>query len=570
MFSPSGSRSLCRSARPWARLAASLRSHVSDVFVDQRFSELGLDTRILQGVEVAVGKEARLTRVQKLVFARLLSDTRGRESDLLVRAHTGTGKTLAYLVPAVQRLLERDNAGELPAGVCMLILAPTRELALQIVRVAHALLQRTGPSVRASFVLGGFSLQQDIERLRADAPHILVSTPLRLVQHIRDTPNFARALGTVEFFVLDEGDYLLESKFRHQVDYIARCLPTSPRPQSILCSATFNDSVRRFITRSMRADFAAIDVEEKRTSEASDPEQHEVAGNVQQAYMRYQPTDFCSVLLALLAQELHSVDGARKRVLVVFPTIKWLQFFYVLLKHRAGMRGVWALHKELGDDKRRARIAMFSKGAPPLHGVLFATDLAARGVDFDVHSVIQVGAHDNREQYVHRVGRTGRLTSDGRSLLLLHALEEEAVLARLEGLGLREELPPKLGGAPASRGMDAEAMLARLTGWWEDPHLSASGDLFFANAIYYYLSRRDRLRAKPEAIVRTVGGLLRSTGLPAEQGLPAVPASLARKLQAEDELVGVRAATVRERWDVLCAMPSYPGFRSKARSAGSG
>eukprot|EP00913_Durusdinium_trenchii_P008049 g7548.t1 len=149
----------------------------------------------------------------------------------------------------------------------------------------------------------------------------------------------------------------------------------------VLCSATFSEHIRKFAMRSLRANLEVIS-----TVEADAAKAHlEVAQPVDQA-------------------------GAcePKRVLVIFPTVRWLQFFYVLLKHRANMPGLLALHRSLADDRRRSRAFRFSRGAPATMGALFATDVAARGMDFDVHTVIQVGPPEDREQYVHRAGRTGR------------------------------------------------------------------------------------------------------------------------------------------------------------------
>merc|ERR1711971_788227 len=136
------------------------------------------------------------------------------------------------------------------------------------------------------------------------------------------------------------------------------------------------------------------------------------------------------------AGEGHAAQKCR-RVLVLFPTVRWLQFFYVLLKHHAGvLPKAWALHGKLPDDKRRSRVALFSRdcGAATTHGALFATDVAARGLDFDVHAVVQVGLPIDREQYIHRAGRTGRLSCAGRSILMLNPIEEQAAARELAGI----------------------------------------------------------------------------------------------------------------------------------------
>merc|ERR1712232_1023641 len=137
-------------------------------------------------------------------------------------------------------------------------------------------------------------------------------------------------------------------------------------------------------------------------------EQGEVAGSVEQLVVLYEANNFLQALIDVLQKEL---DGTRekecRRVLVLFPTVRWLQFFCILLKHRVGIKNLWAFHRSVPDEKRRARVALFSQGGDPtLHGALFATDAASRGLDFDVHSVVQIGPPSDREMYVHRTGRT--------------------------------------------------------------------------------------------------------------------------------------------------------------------
>lgn len=551
------------------------------VFCQRQFTDLFLDARLLQGAEVLVGAGARLTWVQDAVFRLLLDSSRAPGSsqvgpDLLLRAPTGTGKSLAFLLPALVKLLEsRSNVtgSSRCEGVRSLVLAPTRELVLQLSNVARGLLQYTNAEVRSSFLAGGFSLAEDIERLRADSPQLLISTPGRLVQHLRGTPNFVRALGSVQLLVLDEADRLLDPTFVHQIDYVVRCLPSVPKPQTVLCSATFSAPVRRFALRALRAEYRTVDVGEGGgpadvgvSPTAREPSN--VIERVSQSVIRYEPEGFVAVLLATLGRELHSdASGDCKRVLVLFPTVKWLQFFYVLLKHRAGIPQLWALHSRLSDDKRRTRVSLFSRGTA-VHGVLFASDLAARGIDFDVHAVVQVGPPADREQYVHRAGRTGRLTASGRSLLLLHPLEADTVLQGLQGLQVHEEEPPPLEqeassfeGSAVSLTHTPAVALARLPGWWEDRQLAASGDMFFSGFISFYLERREQFRlATPDSVVRIAAGIMKSTGFPIEQGLPAISPGLARRIHAEEPLCGVRAASVRERWDKLVALsPSRTG-----------
>ncbi|CAE7807093.1 unnamed protein product [Symbiodinium sp. CCMP2592] len=519
-----------------------------NVFAETTFDDFPLDERLRKGLEAAVGK-SYVTPVQHEVLSRHLKadqEQSARQADLLLQAPTGTGKTIAFLLPALQRLLLLEDARRAgkaaPEGVRMLVLAPTRELVLQSAKVASRLLQFSGGQLRSSFVAGSFSLEEDIERLMEDTPQLLFATPWRLARHLQTTPHFVSALQSVDLLVLDEADRLLDPSFVYKVDYLIRCLPT-PRPRMVLCSATFSEPLRKFAIRSLRANLEVIRLGSKERAPLGqeNTEVAEVAAPVQQVLVRYKAEEFLTTLHATLEREMGQ-EGEMRRVLVVFPTVRWLQFFYVLLKHRAHMSGLFALHRSLSDDRRRARALRFSKGAPASRGALFATDLASRGMDFDVHSVIQVGPPSDREQYVHRAGRTGRLASQGRSVLLLSPVE----LMVLKELGTFEE--EQVQASASSQ------VLSSMHGWWEDASLSASGHLFFASAIAFYLNESHRLRARAVDVVQTVAALLQSTGLPKDYGLPAIPRGLAARLREKDELVAVRTETVRERWDVLSAL----------------
>ncbi|CAE7454679.1 unnamed protein product [Symbiodinium natans] len=518
----------------------------SKVFAETTFADFPIDDRLRKGLEATLGK-SHLTPVQHEVLSRHLAEKEAasaRQADLLLQAPTGTGKTIAFLLPTLQRLLLLEDARcagrELPEGVLALVLAPTRELALQSAKVASRLLQYSGGLVRSSFVAGSFSLEEDVRRLREDAPQLLFATPWRLARHLQTTPHFVRALQSVELLVLDEADRLLDPSFVYKVDYLIRCLPT-PRPRMLLCSATFSEPIRKFAIRSLRANLETISIGSKEPSLSQAAT--EVATPVHQVLVKYNPGEFLATLHAVLEQEMGQ-EGDMRRVLVVFPTVRWLQFFYVLLKHRANMPGLFALHRSLSDDRRRARALRFSKGAPPIRGALFATDLASRGMDFDVHAVIQVGPPSDREQYIHRAGRTGRLASQGRSVLLLNPVE----MTVLQELGMSAE------EVQVQAASSFECALSSIRGWWEDASMSASGHLFFASAIAFYLNESQRLRARAVDVVQTVAALLQSTGLPQDYGLPAIPRGLAARLREKDELVAVRTETVRERWDVLSAL----------------
>jgi superfamily II DNA/RNA helicase len=335
------------------------------------FAELGVSPAVARAL--ATREITAPFAVQRSVLPDALEG-----HDVLVRSPTGSGKTLAFALPLVERL-ERNGAPR-PAG---LVLAPTRELALQIVDDLQPLAAASGLTVAA--VYGGVGLERQAKIARR--AHIIVATPGRLLDLLA---RGAFALGKVRMLVLDEADRMLDMGFKPDVDRIVGLTPADR--QTMLFSATLDGEVARIAAAYTR-----------------DARRHEQAAPVHkqaQVEHRFVPVAHEDKVDALVA-ELDSDE--RGRTLVFVRTKRGAD----RLVKRLGSHAVdaVAMHGDKTQGQRERALAQFDSGRVD---VLVATDVAARGIDVeDVTHVINYDAPEDREGYVHRIGRTGRAGRTG-------------------------------------------------------------------------------------------------------------------------------------------------------------
>ena len=353
--------------------------------------------------------------------------------DLIACAETGTGKTCAFVVPTLQRLLTADadpkrpdadpkrvglpaeNVGRPFQGrqatprSRVLILAPTRELAVQIEDEIHGLAYHT--SVTSAAVYGGVEMGGQERALRAGVD-IIVATPGRLMDHMRQQN---ADLGAIDLLVLDEADRMMDMGFWPDVKRIIAVLP--PARQTLLFSATMPDEVVRLALEIMR-----------------DPKFVQVG-------QRSKPATSIShraVIVPSHGKVEWLIDHLRRPAgpVLVFTRTK---IGADRLSRRLASAGIrcTALHADRSQDQRRAAVEGFRGGR---YSVLVATDIAARGLDIDgIHTVINYEMPDSPDAYVHRVGRTGRADEVGHAITLVLP-EERSDLAVLEKtVGVRLE-----------------------------------------------------------------------------------------------------------------------------------
>lgn len=330
--------------------------------------------------------------------------------DLLAAAQTGTGKTAGFTLPILQHLLENKIDKPKPGRPRILILTPTRELAAQI----GASIQVYGKHtlIRSSVVFGGVNIERQIRGLRKPTD-ILVATPGRLLDLI-NRGNLH--LSGVEILVLDEADRMLDMGFIHDVKRVTKLVPKDR--QTLLFSATFSDQIRT-LAKSLLKSPVEVSVTPKNTA-----------------------TD-------LVKQSAHYVDKRNKRVLLshLISSNNWNQVLvFTKTKHGAnrlseqlGKDGIKsdAIHGNKSQSARTKALDNFKQGKI---AVLVATDIAARGID--IHQLPQVVNFDVplvAEDYVHRIGRTGRAGSNGQAVSLVD-IDELRLMNAIERL-IKQKVP---------------------------------------------------------------------------------------------------------------------------------
>ena len=377
-----------------------------DTSVQSSFHTLGLSEAILQ--DLAAAGFSSPTPIQEQAVPPALA---GR--DVIGCAQTGTGKTAAFVIPMVERL------AALPKGQPQaLILAPTRELALQTLTT----IEKLGRSrrVSATVIVGGADMQAQVRGLR-QRPEILIATPGRLLDHMW---NGTISLTSIKMLVLDEADRMLDMGFAPQINQILDALPEER--QTLLFSATLPTDLARLVQASVNNPVRVMVAPSATTAEG-----------VTQAIHYTSHAEKPDLLLSLL--------DADKDTALVFTRTKHRADRLGRMLGSAGHR-VAVLHGDRSLSQRRAALEGFRRGS---FRVLVATDIAARGIDVaNIGHVINFDLPNCPEDYVHRIGRTARMKTTGRATSFVTG-EDRQQLRDIEGL-LGHAVPLASGsGAPS-------------------------------------------------------------------------------------------------------------------------
>jgi len=326
--------------------------------------------------------------------------------DLLGAAQTGTGKTAGFTLPLLQKLVEKANTSHSPARhpVRALIVTPTRELAAQVEESVRTYGKHM--TLKSALVYGGVGMQPQVDALRRGVD-ILVATPGRLLDHVQQKTVDLRQ---VQILVLDEADRMLDMGFIHDIRRILALLPA--QRQNLLFSATFPEEIRKLAASFMRNP-ATVEVARRNT-----------------------PAE-------LVAQVAYPVQADQKRSLLahLVKSNDWRQVLvFVRTKHGANRlaqqllrEGIEAdaIHGNKAQNARTRTLAQFKAGSLR---VLVATDIAARGLDIEaLPHVVNYDMPHVAEDYVHRIGRTGRAGVEGEAVSLVSP-EERPLLAAIERL----------------------------------------------------------------------------------------------------------------------------------------
>ncbi|KXS19658.1 DEAD-domain-containing protein [Gonapodya prolifera JEL478] len=379
------------------RIENELSSPNADI---KEFDALPLSQNTLKGLSEA--HYAEMTDIQRAALPPCL-----RGQDVLGAAKTGSGKTLAFIIPLLETLY-RDRWTPMD-GVGALVISPTRELALQIFEVLRTVGKHH--TFSAGLLIGGKNLKAEQERV--NRMNILVATPGRLLQHMDQTPDFA--CDNLKTLVLDEADRLLDLGFSKSLNAILANLPRSR--QTLLFSATQTKSV---------SDLARLSLTDPAYVAVHDTASHATPGRLVQRYMVVNLQDKLDLLYTFLRTHLKS------KMLVFLSSCKQVRFVFETFRRLQPGVPLMCLH---GKQKQQKRVAVFESFAKRQNVCLFATDIAARGLDFPaVDWVVQLDCPEDAATYIHRVGRTARYEAAGNALLFLLPSERDGMLEALEAV----------------------------------------------------------------------------------------------------------------------------------------
>src|ERR1043166_6922372 len=372
------------------------------------FSQLGLAPAQLSACESLGYNEP--TPIQRKAIPVILS---GR--DVIGCAETGTGKTAAFLLPIIQKISERSRP-----GLRVLVLAPTRELALQIQK-NYGELNRVKTNA-AVIAIGGANIRTQISELRKGAS-VLIATPGRLLDL---TERNAVNLSTIEVLVLDEADRMLDMGFLPAIRRVLAMVPT--KRQTLLFSATMSANIEQ-LARSTMKEPKLIEVNTR----------GQAATMVDQTAYLVEQHSKTALLIDLLEKEHEPFE----RVLVFTRTRRGAERLSHILKARD--HSVDRIHADRSQPQRESALRQFSNGRTR---VLVATDIAARGLDVEsVSHVINYDVPAAPEDYVHRVGRTGRAGNEGKAITMVAPVDELSMRAieRLTGQAVKRVVPNGFG-----------------------------------------------------------------------------------------------------------------------------
>jgi ATP-dependent RNA helicase MSS116 len=509
----------------------------------------------------------------------------------------------------------------------MLVLSPTRELARQIYREAVRCLglaptprrhRRGGGGSGAAgdfggagyaaegalacqVVHGGVPRRSDVDAFRASAPDVLVATPGRLLDHLRNTrvPGrhgddagddrteendlpFSSWLGSVRVLVVDEVDRLLDMGFRDDIAAILGSLPSTDRRQTLLLSATLPSEVRELMLRhvhptnhvvvdcaghgdpgaAMGASWGADNREPPATA----------ASTIDQTYAVLPTHRMVSGVVELILHLLKPAGNSktrqdRNKVLVFFPTTSQVIFYSCLLNHHLGRRAI-EMHSEMPQERRGAASDAFRSAQ--FGGVMLTSDVSARGVDYPgVTHVVQVGAPRGRETYLHRLGRTGRAGRRGKGVLLVMEPERHCLDRDLSGLSIRqdERLQGLLDRPPPGRLRSDLLQVSHDIRTGQAEELVKHAEACYRSLLSYYYSRLAGSKRNDPARIDAAVDLANSFAY--QSGLPDLP-TLPVKLATQYGLLNHPRLNIDQRWALGTRFDVGARISPSAGDAGGG
>lgn len=369
------------------------------------FSEIGLSRETLRAV-TEIFKFQSMTTSQASSLPQLVGGT----TDAVLSYRTGTGKTLAYLIPAIERLTRRT-----PPGVGVLIVAPSRELVGQIVRVADQLCSYH--AVKPVALAGGVRPEREESLLRSRGCALVVATPARLTDHMEKSSLFRMLVATTDTLVLDECDKMMEEDPQNMSELLSHLQPNSTR-QTLLVSATVSPEIHNLVARVCRPGYEILD------GTRGDPV---TSKNIAQFCVISPPFLFLTSLQNLISEEV-AANPQTHKIIIFFPSARLVAFVARIFREQLKV-AVSEIHGRCNNAERALAEQSFRQGSSK---ILFTSSASERGMDYpSVTLVVQALSPPSRKAWVHRVGRMARglqATGDafvGEAVLLITTAEQD-------------------------------------------------------------------------------------------------------------------------------------------------
>ncbi|MES2331818.1 MAG: DEAD/DEAH box helicase [Bacteroidota bacterium] len=379
------------------------------------FTELGLDTRLLEGID-AMGYETA-TPVQEQVIQPILEG-----KDIIASAQTGTGKTAAFLLPVVNKIITEPHDAHLINAV---IIVPTRELAVQIAQTMEGLSYFTDVSCIAVYGGGDGTSFTTEKKALSSGVDMVVCTPGRMIAHLN--MGYVK-MSAVKYLILDEADRMLDMGFHDDIMKIISFLPK--KRQNLLFSATMPMKMREMARKILHQPL------EINIAVSKPPEQI-----VQEAFIVYEPQKIPLVKHILSSKDFQSV--------IVFCSKK-MNVKQLSAELKRARFSIEEIHSDLEQDKREQVLLDFRNKKLK---ILVATDILSRGIDIeDIDLVINYDVPNDGEDYIHRIGRTARAASEGTAYTFVSEKEQQKFAQIEELLGhavTKAQVPQQFGETPA-------------------------------------------------------------------------------------------------------------------------
>lgn len=412
-----------------------------------KFAELDSLGLVHPNVVKTITRDMGLETMTEVQSATLHSALKG--ADIIAQAKTGTGKTIGFLLPVLQRIIQKDphlaTASHGRRGprataddIRALVISPTRELAEQIAEEARKLVRSTGIIVQTA--VGGSQKRQGMRAIQTEGCHILVGTPGRLKDILSD-PHSRVEAPDLNALVFDEADRLLDQGFWPEISSIMQLLPAPNETdrQTLMFSATMSQDVITLARSTLKKGFKFVQT--VRTDELP------THARVPQNLVKLRGFENAApALIELCQREIQQAESDPSKppfkAMVYFNSASEVDLYYSLLRALENESGrnallpakVFRIHSRLSQDQRTRSAEMFKQCRS---GIFISSDVTARGMDFPgVTHVIQMGIASSREMYIHRLGRTARAGREGTGWLFVNDFESREVQSKLGKLPL--------------------------------------------------------------------------------------------------------------------------------------